>query len=118
MSLNTLFLIAALISLFLGVPALVMPTRILASRDPAFLLTFQKLGAAALVVGILAWQARGISNEGALNVITLAFFLFYGFNAVLTSLGILKGNSPSSEWIFSTIDGLLALGFAYFRFLK
>ena len=118
MSLNTLFLITALISLLLGGSALLMPGRILESSDPAYILTFQKLGAAVLVVGILAWQARGISHEGALSVITLALFLFYGLNAILTALGILKGDSPSSEWTFAAIDALLALGFAYFRFPK
>ena len=118
MSLNTLFLITSLISLLLGGSALLMPTRILESSDPAYILTFQKLGAAALVVGVLAWQARGISDEDALSVITLASFLFFGLNAILTAMGILKGDSPSSEWTFSAIDGLLAIGFAYFRFLK
>lgn len=118
MKLNTLFLLAALNWLLFGLGGLIAPQTIRPAADAGTLFLLRQFGAAVVVLAILAWLARGLTDTAARRAITLVLFLAYSASALFTIWGARSGAAPSSDIYYSIIDILLALGFGYYRFIR
>ncbi len=78
----------------------------------------QLLGATLIVPGLLSWFA-GTMEEGAQRLIAITLLVF---NAVAFGVSFFVGMLPKvmtvGGWILVVVFLLLALGFAYFLFMK
>jgi hypothetical protein len=74
---------------------------------------------AALLIGIglILWISRN-ADWNALKGITLSLCIADTIGFIVALIGQLSGNMNALGWIIVVIWLLLALGLAYFRFLK
>ncbi|MDH3944596.1 MAG: hypothetical protein OEV06_10930, partial [Anaerolineae bacterium] len=105
---------------FFGLGALLGPQFVIPNDlDNALALVFlRQMGAAAVVIGLLAWFTRSSTDTNVRRQNTLLLFLAATLSAVISAFAVSAGTLPSSDWLFVGIDVLFALAFAYFRFIK
>jgi hypothetical protein len=120
MKLNTWLIIAAINWVFFGLGGLFTPQYTLPNitDNPLALALMQHVGSGALVLGLLAWFTRRLTDSAARQLIISIFILALVLSAIVNGLGIINGALTSFDWLFVGIDVLLALGFVYFRFIK
>jgi hypothetical protein len=120
MKLNTLLLLAAINWVFFGLGGLLTPQYTLPNitDNPLAFALMQHVGSGAVVLGLLAWFTRKLTDRDARQLIISIFILAFILSAIINVIGILNGTLTSFDWIFVGIDILLALGFVYFRFIK
>ena len=120
MKLNTLLLLAALNWLLFGLGALITPQYVISNNadNELALVLVRHMGSGAVVLGLLAWFTRSLTDTDARRLIISILFMGFVLDYLINVLGILGESLPSSEWVFVGIDALFALGFGYFRFIK
>lgn len=120
MKLNTLLLWTALYWLLFGLGSLFTPQYSLpnnADNEIALVLA-QHTGKDLVVLGLLAWFTRSLTDVDVRRLIISIFTLAFVLAVVINALAIINGKFESNGWIFVGIDALFALGFGYFRFIK
>lgn len=117
---NIVLLLAALNWVFFGLGALFGPQYVIPnSLDNELALVFVRhMGAAAVVIGLLAWFTRAATDKNVRRQNLLLLFLAASMAAVNSGLAVSAGTMPSSDWVFVGVDVFFALAFGYFRFLK
>ena len=122
MKLSMLFTIAAVLGVLFGLAFLLMPEWALSHYDvslgPDGLLTARFLGAEYLAVGLIAWFTRNSGESVARRAIMIGFFVGFLLGTILGVVGVVSGLVNALGWSTVVINGLLALGFGYFLFMK
>ncbi len=123
MNLKNLFTIAAVLSLLFGLAFLLMPATALGwygiTLMPAAGILMTRLFAASLLgVAVLAWLARSLGASEARSAIVLGIIVMDTLGFIVSLLAQLGGVANQLGWSTVAIYLLLALGFAYFKFMK
>ena len=122
MKLNTLLSIAAVVAGVFGVAFVVATGPLLSlygiALDQAGTLVAQLFGAALIGFAVLNWFARNLTDREAQRAIVLANLSSDVVGFVMILIGQLAGVANALGWSSVAIYLLLALGFAYFQFMK
>ncbi len=89
-----------------------------ATLNPAGTLIAQLFGAALIGYAVVNWFARNAKGDEALRAIVLANFVADTVGFIVSLLGQLSGVVNALGWSTVAIYLLLALGYAYFQFMK
>jgi hypothetical protein len=122
MKLNSFLTIATIVAAVFGLALLIVPSQFVAyygvSLTPATEVLGRLAGSTILAFAIVYWGARNRKGTEALKAALVAGFVTNGLDSLIllhaTSTGLLN----SYGWAQAAINGLLALGFAYFAFGK
>jgi hypothetical protein len=121
MTLQNVFLINSVISVFFSLALLLMPSAILElfslPGSPADKLLIQFFGAQLLAAGLLTLFAINTKELRSQRSITLAYFIADGIGFIVALGGMLTGVMNALGWIIAVVYLLLALGFGYFQFI-
>lgn len=122
MKLNTLLVINAIIAVVFGLAFVLAPTATGTlygvAPDPVSKYLAQLLGAAFIGVVVVTWMARKAAASDALRAIVLAYFISNSIAFIVALIAQLAGVVNALGWFSVAIYLLLALGYAYFQFVK
>ena len=122
MKLRTLMLVNTVVAFIFGVSFVVAPGQTMAlyliPADAPLLLTGQLFGACLVGFAVLTWLARNAGESDARRAIVLSLFVGDAVGFVVSLIGQLGGVLNSLGWLNVAIYLVLALGFAYFAFMK
>ena len=122
MKLNTLLTVAAVVAGIFGLAFVLVSGPLLTlygiTLDKAGTLVAQLFGAALIGFAVLNWLARDVTDRGAQQAILLANLISDTVGFVMALIGQLAGVANALGWSTVAIYLLLALGFAYFQFMK
>jgi len=122
MKLNILMIITAALMLFYGMGFVLAPAPLLSlmglTADRPLMFVTQAFGAALVGYAVVNWFARNDADTESKRAIVLANAIFNAIAVALNLLGTLGGVLNALGWSNVAIHLLLALGFAYFRFIK
>jgi len=122
MSLSLLMTVNAIVAAVFGLAFVIAPGQTASlygvTADAQFRYLAQLFGSALVGFAVLTWAARNATASDARKAIVLALFLSDGLGFVLALLGQLGGVVNTMGWSTVAIYLLLALGFAYFQFMK
>ena len=118
MKLNMFLIIATIVAAVFGLAFLIVPAELVALYGP-------RLNAPAIVVGRIAgstilafaivyWGARNGKGAEALKAVLVAACISNGLDALIMAHATWTGIVNAMGWSAVVINGLLALGFAYF----
>lgn len=117
MSVKTLFSIAAVLTLLLGVSWMLFPATMLSAWNvPAGGITvYMSRRYAGMFLGYSAilWLSRSAPSSPTVTAITIGGFVASGVMAVLSFIGVVTGTIGPAAWGAVVIEGLLACGFGY-----
>ena len=122
MKLSTWLTIAAVVAVVFGLAFVLVTGPLLSfygvTLDKAGTLVAQLFGAALIGFAVLNWFARGVTDREARQAILLANLASDTVGFVMALIGQLAGVANALGWSTVAIYLLLALGFAYFQFMK
>jgi hypothetical protein len=122
MTLNNLFGVNSIISFVYGIALLLLPGTMLGlygvPSSPGAQVVAQLLGGVFLGIGLLNWLVRGVSDSAALRAIILSLLVTDALGAVVSVWGTLSGGFNTFGWSAVLVYLVLALGYAYFWFMK
>jgi len=122
MKLSTWLTIAAVVAVVFGLAFVLVTGPLLSfygiTIDKAGTLVAQLFGAALIGFAVLNWFARGVTDREARQAIVLANLASDTVGFVMALIGQLAGVANALGWSTVAIYLLLALGFAYFQFMK
>ena len=122
MKLGNFLVIATIVAAVFGVALLVVPTQLVAlygvKLTPATEVVGRIAGSAILGFAIVFWSIRNQSGAEALKGAMLAGLIANGLDALILLHATASGLLNTLGWAQVAINGLLALGFAYFTFGK
>ena len=122
MKLSTWLTIAAVVAVVFGLAFVLVTGPLLSfygvTLDKAGTLVAQLFGAALIGFAVLNWFARGVTDREARQAIVLANLASDTVGFVMALIGQLAGVANALGWSTVAIYLLLALGFAYFQFMK
>lgn len=122
MKLRSLLIINAIIALVYGISFELIPAKVLSiygvTQGPAESLMGQYFGVALIAIGLLAWLARDVTDSKAQHAIILAMLISNVIGVIVSVLGTISGVMSVVGWTAVGIYLLLALGYAYFQFIK
>ena len=122
MKLNTMLTIAAVVAGIFGVAFVIVTGPLMSlygiTLDQAGTLVAQLFGAALIGFAVLNWFARNLTDREAQRAIVLANLSSDVVGFVMILIGQLAGVANALGWSSVAIYLLLALGFAYFQFMK
>ena len=122
MKLSTLVTIAAAVAAVFGLAFVLVTGPLLSiygiTLDKAGTLVAQLFGAALIGFAVLNWFARNVTDGGARQAIVLGNLASDAVGFVMILIGQLAGVANALGWSSVAIYLLLALGFAYFQFMK
>jgi len=125
MKLNTLLVINAILAVVFGLAFVLAPTATgtlygvgVTPQDPVSKYLAQLLGAAFIGVVVVTWMARKAAASDALRAIVLAYFISNSIAFIVALIAQLAGVVNALGWFSVAIYLLLALGYAYFHFVK
>lgn len=122
MKLNTLMVINAILATVFGCAFVLAPTATGTlygvTLDPVSKHLAQLLGAAYLGIGVVTWMARKAAASDALRAIVLAYFISNSIAFIVALINQLASVGNALGWSSVAIYLLLALGYAYFQFVK
>lgn len=105
----------------MGIACMLIPTMLLATYEvtlsPMGLVIYQFWGAALFGLGLLSWVLRKATELQVKTGSCLAFVIVHGVNCVMAVRGQLAGANDVG-WSVVVLFLLLALGFAYVRFVE
>ena len=78
----------------------------------------QYFGSALIAIGLLTGFARNVTDSEAQRAIILAMLISHVIGIIVSVLGTVSGPMNVVGWSAVAIYVLLALGFAYFQFVK
>ena len=122
MKLSTWLTIAAVVAVVFGLAFVLVTGPLLSfygiTLDKAGTLVAQLFGASLLGFAVLNWFARGVTDREARQAILLANLASDAVGFVMALIGQLAGVANALGWSTVALYLLLALGFAYFQFMK
>jgi hypothetical protein len=124
MTLRNFLLVASLLAFAFGLGFVLIPQQLTSlyniMLEPGGVFVGQLFGAALLGFGVLNWMIRSVRDAQALQVVVLANLLGDGIGFIIALLSQLAGVGGVNALGWSTVAVylVLALGFAYFRFVK
>jgi hypothetical protein len=122
MSLATFFVIRAIVALLFGIPLALAPAALVSmyglTTDAVGVLMARQVGATLIGIGVLCLSSRTITDSRALRGITLGLFVGDTAGFITSLVSQLSPGASLLHWVNVLIWLVLALGFAYFRFVK
>ena len=122
MKFSTWLTIAAVVAVVFGLAFVLVTGPLLSvygiTLDKAGTLVAQLFGASLLGFAVLNWFARGVTDREARQAILLANLASDAVGFVMALIGQLAGVANALGWSTVALYLLLALGFAYFQFMK
>jgi hypothetical protein len=98
------------------------PTAILSvygvTQGPDEIFLARLFGAALIGIGLLTWFARNISDSETQRAVILSMLVYDIIGVVVTLHSIVTGIMNAVGWTGVVIFLFLALGYAYFQFMK
>jgi hypothetical protein len=122
MSLATFFVIRAIVALLFGIPLALAPAALVSTygltTDAVGVLMARQVGATLIGIGVLCLASRRTTELKSLQGITLGLFIGDSAGFITSLVGQLSPGASPLHWVNVLIWLLLALGFAYLRFVK
>lgn len=122
MKLGSFLVLATMVAAVFGLAFLVVPSQLAAfygaSLTPATEVIGRIAGSAILAFAIVFWGIRNENGAGASKAVMVAGFVANGLDCLILLHATAAGLLNSYGWAQAAINGLLALGFAYFIFAK
>ncbi len=122
MKLGTLMMVTTVVAGIFGIAFVLASGPLMsmygATLNPAGTLIAQLFGAALIGYAVVNWFARNAKGDEALRAIVLANFVADTIGFIVSLLGQLSGVVNALGWSTVVIYLLLALGYAYFQFMK
>ena len=122
MKLRNLLVINAIVALVYGIILVLTPATMLSlhsvTQGPGEKLMGQYFGSALIAIGLLTWFARDVADSEAQRAIILALLISDVIGVIVSVLGTVSGVMSAVGWSAVGIYLLLALGYAYFQFVK
>lgn len=118
MRLNLLMATKAIICLIVGIALVLIPTTVVAwfgvTLDAAGTYVARLFGSAFLVLAVLLWTVRSVTNEETQNDIVVAVFAGDAIGLIVSLFHQLSNTVNSLGWLIVAVYLLLTLGFGYF----
>jgi NAD/NADP transhydrogenase beta subunit len=122
MKLSNLLVINAIVALVYGISFVLVPATVLSlygmTQGPSAALAGQFFGVALIAIGLLTWFARSVTDSDAQRAFILALLISDVIGVIVAVLGTVSGVMNAVGWSAVGIYLLLALGYAYFQFMK
>jgi len=122
MKLSNLLVINALIALIYGISYQLAPTAVLSlygvTQGPGATLLARLFGAALIGIGLLTWFSRNVKDTGAQRAIILSMLVYDVIGVIVCVQGTVSGAMSAVGWTGVAVFLFLALGYAYFQFMK
>lgn len=129
MKLRNLFVVDTIVALIFAAGLLFAPKTLLdlyglnvgagVSNTAKINLVTQLLGAALIVPGMISWFGRDMNDAGARRSVALSLFVFDTIGLLVSLLaGMLPKVMATTGWSIVILFLVLALGHAYFLFMK
>jgi len=122
MKLSSFLTINAIVALVYGISFVLAPATVLSlygvTQGPGEKLMGQYFGVALIGIGLLSWFARNVADSEAQRAIILALLISDVIGVIVSVLGTVSGVMSAVGWSAVGIYVLLALGLAYFQFVK
>lgn len=122
MKLSNFMVIAAIVAAVFGIAFLIAPSELVAlygvKLTPATEVIGRIAGSSILAFAIVFWGARNAKAADALKAVMVAGIVANGLDALILLHATWTGLLNSYGWPQAAVNGLLALGFAYFAFVK
>ena len=122
MKLSNLLVVNTIVCLVYGIILVLTPATMLSlhgvTQGPVEQLMGQYFGVALIGIGLLTWFARNIADPDTQRAISLALLISDVIGVIVSVLGTVSGPMNVVGWSAVGIYVLLALGFAYFQFVK
>jgi hypothetical protein len=118
MKLRPLLVITAAMYVGSGIVAVVAPAKQLSlygvAETPAATFMAQWAGLGSIVVGLLAWSARGFGMPEARRPLLLTLLAYFIVAGVLSLVGTVSGVMSGVGWVLLIVNVLFAGCWAYF----
>jgi len=122
MNYRLIFALNALVGVVFGIGFLLVPKLALnqfgVDQYESTRLSSQFFGTAILTVGLLAWFARSVEDEGALRGFGMALLAGSLAGLVVAVIGAWTGTMRNLAWLPIVLYALFGLGYAYLVFIK
>jgi hypothetical protein len=122
MKLNNFLVLATIVAALFGLAFLIAPSQLVALYGVQLTPTTEVLGRIAgstiLAFAIIYWGARNGKGTEALKAAVVAGFVTNGLDCLIMLHATYTGLLNSYGWAQVAINGLLAIGFAYFAYGK
>jgi hypothetical protein len=122
MSYKVLFVLNALIAIVFGLAFLVVPTMALKQFEvdeyASTKLILQFFGTGLLTIGLLAWFAKNVSDDGIQKGMGIAMLVGSLAGLVMSVVGAANGLVRNFSWLPMVIYGVFALGYGFMLFFK
>ncbi len=122
MKLGNLLVVNAIVALVYGISFVLIPVTMLSlygmTQGTSEALVGQYFGVALIAIGLLTWFARSVTDSEAQRAIILALLISDIIGVIVSVLGTVSGVMSAVGWSAVGIYLLLALGYAYFQFMK
>jgi hypothetical protein len=122
MKLSYLMTVSAVVAVIFGIAFVLASGSLMplygATLNPAGTIIAQLFGAALIGFAVVNWFARNAKGDEALRAIVLANLVSDTIGFIAALLGQLSGVTNALGWSTVVIYLLLALGYAYFQFMK
>ena len=122
MKLSNLLVVNAIVALVYGISFVLAPATVLSlhgmTQGTSEALAGQYFGLSLIAIGLLTWFARNVTDSDAQRAIILALLISDVIGVIVSVLGTVSGVMNAVGWSAVGIYLLLALGYAYFQFMK
>lgn len=122
MKLKTLFVIDSVLAFLFGLGLIFLPRTMISiygMEDSASVVyLYSLLGAAFLGNGIFRWLVRDSRDPIIVRTLPLAIFLEFIVATIVALKGQFTGGINAFGWMNVGLYTFLAIGYAYFRFIK
>jgi hypothetical protein len=121
MKLKYLLVVNAIVLGGSGLGAILMPAKVISlygvelGREVIMMAQYAGLGSVA--IGLVAWFSRNVEDIKAQRAIILAFLITYAIGIIISVQGTISGVMKVG-WPVIILYLVLALGYAYFQFMK
>lgn len=117
MKIRTLFLITAIFFAINAPIALIFPSIQLSlygvTPEPGANYMAQWAGLGSVVVALIAWFARDLSDQQARRRIILTLTIYFILGSVISILGAVSGVMNAIGWVLGSICLLFAISYSY-----
>jgi hypothetical protein len=122
MKLRNLLVVNAIIALAYGISFVLVPVTVLSiygmTQGTSEALVGQYFGLSLIAIGLITWLARGVTDSESQRAIILALLISDVIGVIVSVLGTVSGVMSAVGWSAAGIYLFLALGYAYFQFMK
>jgi hypothetical protein len=122
MKLKNLLMVNAIVSALFGLGFVLVPGQVYAiygvDMTDHLRYTSELFGAALIGLAVISWMARSAAPSTARSAIVTGFFVGESLGFIMALIGQFRDTAVSLGWLNVAIYLLIALGFAYFLFIK